>query len=86
MNGKISLIAAVGAAFDPAQMVRIAQTLDAAAKEVGVDFVGGFGALVEKGCTPGDRHLIEALPEALARAERLSRAKNKNTNFLIFII
>ena len=75
----VSPIAAVGAAFDPAQMVKIAQTLDAAAREVGVDFVGGFGALVEKGCTPGDRHLIEALPEALATTERLCASINVAT-------
>ncbi|MBR5997836.1 MAG: PFL family protein [Deltaproteobacteria bacterium] len=75
----VSPIAAVGAAFDATQMVRIAQTLDAAAHEVGVDFVGGFGALVEKGCTPGDRHLIEALPEALATTERLCASINVAT-------
>ncbi|MCB2185795.1 MAG: PFL family protein [Deltaproteobacteria bacterium] len=49
----------------------LARALDAGAAEAGVDFVGGFGALVEKGATRGDRLLMEALPAALGETSRL---------------
>ena len=55
---------------------KIAQTLDKAAKEVGVNFVGGFSALVEKGCTKGDKLLIESIPKALATTERVCSSIN----------
>ena len=45
--------------------------LERAAAEVGVDFIGGFSALVHKGTTPGDGALIDSIPEALARTERV---------------
>jgi uncharacterized protein len=72
----VSPIAVVGCAFSPAQMAEIALTLDAAAKEAGVDFIGGFSALVEKGFTAGDVSLIEAIPEALAATERVCASVN----------
>ncbi|MGN0008788.1 MAG: DUF711 family protein, partial [Desulfovibrionaceae bacterium] len=64
VNKRISVspIAVVGAPFGPDGMVRICQSLDDAAKEANVNFLGGFSALVEKGFTTGDRALIEALP------------------------
>jgi len=46
--------------------VKYARTLDQAAKDSGVNFIGGFSALVQKGMTEGDRRLIESIPEALA--------------------
>lgn len=46
--------------------VKYAKTLDQAAKDVGVNFIGGYSALVQKGMTDGDRALIESIPEALA--------------------
>lgn len=57
-------------------MVRVCQALDEAAKEAGVDFLGGFSALVEKGFANGDRALIEALPEALATTDRICSSIN----------
>ena len=51
--------------------VPVAEALDRAAKMVGVNFIGGFSALVEKGYTKGDRILIQSIPEALARTERV---------------
>lgn len=51
--------------------VPVAEALDAAAKAVGVNFIGGFSALVDKGYTAGDRVLIRSIPEALARTERV---------------
>ncbi len=51
--------------------VAVAMALDAAAKAVGVNFIGGFSALVDKGYTIGDRRLIESIPYALAETERV---------------
>jgi len=72
----VSPIAVVGAALLPADLVEIARTLDAAAREVHVDFIGGFSALVEKGLARGDRSLIAAIPEALAATERVCASVN----------
>jgi uncharacterized protein (UPF0210 family) len=57
-------------------VVAAATTLDRAARELGVDYVGGFSALVEKGMTPGDRALVESIPEALAGTERVCASVN----------
>ena len=54
----------------------IARTLDRAAKEVGVNFIGGFSALVSKGMTKSDENLIRAIPEALAGTERVCSSVN----------
>jgi len=62
----VSPIAVAACALTADQMVEVARAMDGAAKEAGVDFIGGFSALVEKGFTTGDRALIEAIPEALA--------------------
>jgi uncharacterized protein (UPF0210 family) len=72
----VSPIALVGAPFAPEQMVEIARTLDDAAEAVGVDFVGGFSALVEKGMGTGDRALIDAIPEAMAVTGRVCASIN----------
>jgi len=53
------------------QAVRLAETLDQAAKDLGVDFIGGYSALVHKGVTKGEQTLINALPEALSVTERV---------------
>lgn len=78
INKRISVtpISLIGEACKNPDYVRIAQTLDKAAKEVGVNFVGGFSALVEKGCTKGDKLLIESIPEALAKTERVCSSIN----------
>jgi uncharacterized protein (UPF0210 family) len=54
----------------------LAGALDAAAREVGVDFLGGFSALVEKGTTAAERTYLEALPDALASTERVCASVN----------
>jgi uncharacterized protein (UPF0210 family) len=72
----VSPIAVAGAPFSSAQLVDVAQTLDEAAADVAVDFIGGFSALVEKGFARGDLALIEALPEALSRTERVCASVN----------
>ena len=56
--------------------VKIAKTLDSAAKEVGVNFIGGYSALVQKGYTNGDRKLIESIPQALCETERMCSSVN----------
>ncbi|WP_379968143.1 PFL family protein [Ectobacillus sp. sgz5001026] len=53
------------------QTIELAKTLDRAATELGVDFIGGFSALVHKGIAKGDQTLLDALPEALSVTERV---------------
>jgi uncharacterized protein (UPF0210 family) len=59
--------------------VPLARALDSAAKTVGVNFIVWFSPLVHKGFTPGDRKLIDALPEALAGTERVCASVNVAT-------
>ncbi len=56
--------------------LQVAKTLDEAAAHCGVDFVGGFTALVHKGITPGDQVVIDSLPEVLAQTERVCSSVN----------
>jgi len=81
VNKRISIspIALVAAPFNADQMVEIAICLNGIAKEVNIDFMGGFSALVEKGIAPGDRALIDALPRALAETQRLCASVNVAT-------
>jgi len=78
VNKRISIspIAAVGAPFSASQLVEVAKTLNEIAKEVRVDFIGGFSALVEKGIAKGDRALIEAIPQALTETDRICASVN----------
>lgn len=59
--------------------VKLCQALDTAAEEVGIDLLGGFSALVQKGMTPGERTLIESLPQALAVTKRVCSSFNVGT-------
>ena len=78
INKRIAVtpISLIGEACKNPDYVKIAKTLDKAALEVGVNFIGGFSALVEKGFTKGDKLLIESIPEALAQTERLCSSVN----------
>ena len=58
------------------EFIKIAETMDKAAETVGVDYIGGFGALVQKGFTKGERELILAIPEALASTKRVCSSVN----------
>ena len=71
VNKRIAVtpIALVAGASDDEDYVEFARTLDAAAKAVGVNFVGGFSALVDKGMTPADEKLIRSIPRALAETD-----------------
>ncbi|MDO5746166.1 MAG: PFL family protein [Actinomycetaceae bacterium] len=72
----IALVAGASAIHDAEQMLSFAHTLDAAAKEVGVDFIGGYSALVEKGVTTADSALINSIPEALANTDVVCASVN----------
>ncbi len=80
VNKRISVtpIALVGgcACKKPEDFVTIAKTLDRAAKEVGVNFIGGYSALVSKGMTPAEENLIRSIPQALASTERVCSSIN----------
>lgn len=67
VNQRISVtpIAQIAAATRADSYVSIAQTLDKAAKAIGVSFIGGFSALVQKGMSPSDEVLIRSIPEAM---------------------
>lgn len=69
----IALIAAASADRD---YVKYAKTLDKAAKALGIDFIGGFSALVQKGYQKGDRILIDSIPEALAETDYVCSSVN----------
>lgn len=64
------------AACEDRDAVRLAKTLDSAAVACGVNFLGGFSALVHKGFGPGDKEIIEAIPEALSETERVCASLN----------
>jgi uncharacterized protein (UPF0210 family) len=80
VNKRISVtpIALVGGAAcrTPEDFVTIAKTLDAAAKEVGVNFIGGYSVLVSKGMTKADENLIRSIPKALASTDFVCSSVN----------
>ncbi len=80
VNKRISVtpIALVGASAckTPEDFVTIAETLDRAAKEVKVNFIGGFSALVSKGMSPAEENLMRAIPKALSVTDRVCSSVN----------
>ena len=80
VNKRISITPAaiVGSACcrKPSDFVKIAKTLDRAAKKLGVNFIGGYSAVVSKGMTPADELLIRSIPEAMASTERICSSVN----------
>jgi uncharacterized protein len=78
VNRRVSVtpIAHVMGSDDPAAFVEVAHALDAAAEEIGIDFVGGFSALVQKGFTRGDAALMQAIPEAIGDTQRVCSSVN----------
>lgn len=81
VNKRISVtpIALVGGATKANSYVPIAKALDRAAQTVGVNFIGGFSALVHKGCSNADNVLIESIPEALAVTQNVCSSVNLGT-------
>ena len=78
VNKRISVtpIALVAGTCEADSYVEIAKTMDAAAKTCGVNFIGGFSALVQKGATKGDWTLIRSIPEAMKCTERVCASVN----------
>ena len=81
VNKRISVtpMAIAAESCETEDFVPFAKTMDRAAKEVGVNFIGGFSALVHKGFTSGDRRLIEAIPQALTETDRVCSSVNVAT-------
>lgn len=81
INKRISVtpIALVAGASGEKSYVEYCCTLDKCAKELGVNFIGGFSALVQKGITPADRILIDSIPEALATTNFVCSSVNVGT-------
>jgi uncharacterized protein len=80
-NKRISVtpVALVGEPTGAASYVPLAQTLDRAGAELGIDYVAGFSAHVEKGATPGDLVLLDSIPEALSTTQRVCSSINVAT-------
>ena len=78
VNKRISVtpMALVAGASETEDFVPFAKAMDDAAKTVGVNFIGGFSALVQKGATSGDRRLIASIPEALATTDFVCSSVN----------
>ncbi len=80
VNKRISVtpisIVGAGGAKSPDDFVKIAKALDRAAKTVGVNFLGGYSALVSKGMTVADKNLIRSIPEALASTDLVCSSVN----------
>lgn len=78
VNKRVSVtpISIIGGATNEDNYVEFAKTLDKCAEELGIDFIGGFSALVQKGCTKGDKILIKSIPEALAKTSKVCSSVN----------
>lgn len=78
VNKRVSVtpISIIGAATDATDYVPFAKALDRAAKEIGVNFIGGFSALVQKGYQKGDEILINSIPRALAETDFVCSSVN----------
>lgn len=81
INKRISItpIAEIIGSATREQTIELAKTLDKAAQELGIDFIGGFSALVHKGIAKSDQTLIDALPEALTVTERVCASVSVGT-------
>ncbi len=78
VNKRVSVtpVSLVGGACSPEGYFKIAQTLDRAAKTLGINFIGGFSALVQKGMTKGAENMISIIPEALAETDFVCSSVN----------
>jgi len=78
INKRIALtpLALVASSSEDENYTPYARTIDEASRELGIDFAGGFSALVQKGLSTGDRKLIASIPEALAETERVCSSVN----------
>ena len=72
----VTPIAIIGAATNATNYVPLARAMDEAAQKVGIDFIGGFSALVQKGYAKGDKILIDSIPAALAATQKVCASVN----------
>ena len=72
----VTPIAIIGAATDAVSYVPLARAMDEAAQKVGIDFIGGLSALVQKGYAKGDKILIDSIPAALAATQKVCASVN----------
>ena len=81
VNKRVSVtpVSLVGGRTDRDGYIRIAHVLQRAAEQTGINFIGGFSALVHKGMTTGEREMIEAIPEALATTQMVCSSVNVAT-------
>jgi uncharacterized protein (UPF0210 family) len=81
INKRISVtpVAIVAESCQVEDFGSVAETLDRAAQQAGIDFIGGFSALVQKGMTPGDLKLIRSIPQALATTKKVCSSVNVAT-------
>ncbi len=78
INKRVSVtpVSLISGACSPDGFVKLAHTLDRAAKTLGIDFIGGFGALVQKGTGASAARLIDAIPQALAETKKVCSSVN----------
>ena len=78
VNKRVSVtpISIIAGDTDEYDYIKFAQTLDKAAQDLGIDFIGGFSALVQKGYTKGDKIVIKSIPKALALTEKVCASVN----------
>ena len=78
VNKRVSVtpVSLVGGNISPEGYIKVAHALDSAAKEVGINFIGGFSALVHKGMTNGAKNMISVIPEALAETDFVCSSVN----------
>lgn len=78
VNKRVSVtpISIIAGATDESNYIKFAEILDKVAHELKIDFIGGFSALVHKGYTKGDRILINSIPEALAKTNKVCSSVN----------
>ena len=72
----VTPVSLIGGAISPEGYLKLAHTLQRAAKTLGINFIGGYSALVHKGMTTGDKNLISVIPEALAETENVCSSVN----------
>ncbi|PLX16418.1 MAG: hypothetical protein C0601_10145 [Candidatus Muiribacterium halophilum] len=75
-RASVTPIAIIGERFGKEEMVKLAQAMDKAAETIGINFIGGYSALVQNGATTGDIALMESIPQALATTERVCSSVN----------
>jgi len=78
VNKRIAItpVALIAAGKSPDQMLELAKILDESCKEIGIDLIGGYSALVHKGIKPGDQRLLDSIPEVLSLTERVCSSIN----------